>query len=247
MTLKEFFNKYPKFALGFSGGTDSAYLLYAANKYGADIKPYYIKTAFQPQFEYNNAVQFCEKLGISLTVIEYNILSNFDIADNPSNRCYYCKKSMFSLLKQHAKDDGYSLIIDGTNASDNADERPGIKALDELSVRSPLKECGLTKDEIRRLSKEACLFTWNKPAYACLATRIPYGTKITHNTLTKIEKSENFLAKIGFSDFRVRVSGNTAKLQVTAEQFDLVIKKQNKIFAELSKYFDNVLLDMKTR
>ncbi|MCC8160526.1 MAG: ATP-dependent sacrificial sulfur transferase LarE [Oscillospiraceae bacterium] len=247
MNLSEFFKINPKAAMGFSGGVDSAYLLYAAKKYGADIQPYYIKTEFQPRFEYEHAMRLCEELKASVKIIEYNILSEPDIAENPQNRCYYCKRRMFSLLKERADKDGYSLIIDGTNASDAASERPGMTALSELAVRSPLRECGLTKAEIRALSKKAGLFTWDKPAYACLATRIPTDMKITAELLTKIEKSENALAEMGFSDFRVRIYHGAARLQVRAEQFEMAACEREKILQCLSPYFGNVLLDLKER
>lgn len=247
MNLSEFFKANSKAALGFSGGVDSAYLLYAAKKYGADIQPYYIKTEFQPRFEYERAMRLCEELKASVRIIEYNILSETDIAENPQNRCYYCKRRMFSLLKEQADKDGYSLIIDGTNASDAASERPGMRALGELAVRSPLRECGLTKAEIRAISKKAGLFTWDKPAYACLATRIPTDMKITAELLTKIEKSENALAEMGFSDFRVRIYHGAARLQVRAEQLEKAACERKKILQCLTPYFGDVLLDLKER
>ena len=155
MKLKEFFEKYPRVALGFSGGVDSAYLLYAGKKYGADIRPYFIKTAFQPEFELRDAHRLTEELGIELTVVEYDILAETQVAQNPPNRCYYCKSALFGALKQQALKDGYEILLDGTNASDDASDRPGMKAIREMKVLSPLRECGLTKDEIRILSREA--------------------------------------------------------------------------------------------
>ncbi|MGN0107882.1 MAG: ATP-dependent sacrificial sulfur transferase LarE [Hominilimicola sp.] len=247
MDLKEFFKNNPKAALGFSGGVDSAYLLYAAKKYGADIQPYYIKTAFQPEFEYNDATSLAEKIGAGVKVTEYDILSEEIICSNPQNRCYYCKKALFTLLKAQANKDGYTLIIDGTNASDDVGDRPGMKALEELSVRSPLRECGLTKDKIRELSKEAGLFTWKKPAYACLATRIPTGTAIVAKDLKRVENAENMLMSMGFSDFRVRIFHNAARLQVKVEQLQRVSDMRAEILTGLKPYFENVFLDMNTR
>ena len=247
MDLKEFFEKNPKAALGFSGGVDSAYLLYAAKKCGADIQPYYIKTSFQPEFEYNDAATLAEKIGVSIKVIEHDILSDSIIRKNPVNRCYYCKRTLFTLLKEQAKKDGYTLIIDGTNASDDAGDRPGMKALKELSVRSPLRECGLTKNKIRELSKAAGLFTWNKPAYACLATRIPHGTAIAEDCLSRVENSENILMSMGFSDFRVRVFCDAARLQVREEQFGKAADMREEIAKRLNPYFETILLDMNVR
>jgi uncharacterized protein len=142
---------------------------------------------------------------------------------------------------------GIPLIIDGTNASDDAADRPGMKALTELSVRSPLRECGITKDEVRRLSKEAGLFTWNKPAYACLATRIPSGRTITKTLLQRIEKAEDALFTLGFTDFRVRVLGEMARLQFPQEQMDDVSNKRTSIVKAIKSYFTAVLLDLESR
>ena len=168
MDLKEFFQQNPRAALGFSGGVDSAFLLAMAVKYKAQVQPYFIKTAFQPEFELHDARELTRRLGVELTVIEHDILSSRQVAENPENRCYYCKKTLFGLLKEKALKDGYTMLLDGTNASDDFSDRPGMQAIRELEVRSPLRECGLTKTEIRRLSKEEGLFTWNKPSYACL-------------------------------------------------------------------------------
>lgn len=245
MNLKEFFDGNKSVAIGFSGGVDSSYLLYAGIKYGADIKAYYIKTAFQPEFEYKDALKMAEILGANIEIIEADILDNGEIAANPGNRCYFCKKVLFGLLKKHAEADGYTTIIDGTNFSDEWDDRPGMKALGELLVRSPLRECGITKNEIRKLSKEAGLFTWDKPSYACLATRIPAGIKITSEILKKIEVSEDFLFSLGFSDFRVRVTGNTAaKIQVRENQMEDIIKKRGEILNRLNNEFSDVFLDL---
>lgn len=247
MTLEEFFKKNPKVALGFSGGVDSSYLLYAAKQYGAQIRPYYIKTAFQPEFEYEDAKKIAEQLEIEMITIETDVLQNDTVVANPKNRCYYCKNVIFSTLIQQAKTDGYTVILDGTNASDQVDDRPGMKALEELQVKSPLRECGLTKDKIRELSKQAGLFTWDKPAYACLATRIPTGDKITRELLHSIEKSEEALAKLGFVDFRVRVFHGAAKIQLKEEQLTLAMTKRKEIREKLSPYFQNIFLDTEVR
>lgn len=247
MNLNEFFKKNPKVAIGFSGGVDSAYLLYKAKECGADIQPYYIKTAFQPEFELYDALRLCEKIGVKLKVIEYDILSHKDIAKNPENRCYYCKKALFSTLKAQAQKDGYALIIDGTNASDDLSDRPGAKAISELSVRSPLRECGLTKDEIRKLSKEAGLFTWNKPSYSCLATRVKTNTVLNKTLLGKVEATELELMSLGFSDFRVRTDGDTAKLEIKKDQLDKAENMHNELLNVIKKNFKNEILEIKER
>lgn len=146
-----------------------------------------------------------------------------------------------------AAEDGYTLLLDGTNASDEEGDRPGMRALRELSVRSPLRECGLTKDEIRMLSKEAGLFTWNKPAYACLATRIPSGERITSEKLTATEESEKYLFSLGFIDFRVRRMGDAARLQFPETQMEEVLARRSEIITELKKYYSAVLLDLESR
>jgi uncharacterized protein len=245
--LNQFFAENSRLALAFSGGVDSAYLLCAAVRAGCDVRPYYVKTAFQPEFEFADAKRLANELGVEMHVIEKDILSEESVHSNPSNRCYFCKRALFTEIIAAAQRDGYSLLVDGTNASDDADDRPGMRALRELEVRSPLREAGLTKDEIRMLSKEAGLFTWNKPAYACLATRIPTGTEIDKDTLDRIERSEDALRAMGFSDLRVRVMGVSAKLQLPEAQFALAVQKRSEILNALAGDFDAVLLDMKAR
>jgi len=247
MDLKTFFKENPKVALGFSGGVDSAYLLYAAKYYEADVRPYFIKTVFQPQFELEDAKRLAEQLEVELFVIEQDILCHESVAENPADRCYHCKSVLFGTLQKQAKEDGYAVLIDGTNASDDSGDRPGMRVLKELSVKSPLRLCGLTKTQVRSLSKEAGLFTWDKPAYACLATRVPTDAYITEEQLKKVEKAENFLFKKGFSDFRVRLFSNAARLQLTPEQFMKAAEMREEIVAGLKPIFPVVLLDMEGR
>lgn len=248
MELNDFFKENTRAALAFSGGTDSAYLLYMALKCGAQVRPYYVKTPFQPRFELDDALRLARELGTELTVIEYDILDDGLIAANPADRCYHCKKKLFGLLlRERAANDGFSLIIDGTNASDDAGDRPGMRALGELCVRSPLRECGLTKAEIRARSKEAGLFTWNKPAYACLATRVPTGRPIERELLQRVEGAESELFALGFTDFRVRLFHEAARIQLPAAQMAAALERRGDILARLKKYFDTILLDMETR
>lgn len=248
MELNDFFKENTRAALAFSGGTDSAYLLYMALKCGAQVRPYYVKTPFQPRFELDDALRLARELGTELTVIEYDILDDGLIAANPADRCYHCKKKLFGLLlRERAANDGFPLIIDGTNASDEAGERPGMRALCELGVRSPLRECGLAKTEIRARSRTAGLFTWDKPAYACLATRVPAGRRIDRELLQRVEAAERELFALGFTDFRVRVFHEAARIQLSPEQMAEALKRREDILARLKKYFDIVLLDMETR
>jgi len=247
MTLCEFFQNYPKVALAFSGGVDSAYLLYAAISCGAQVRAYYVKSAFQPQFELEDARALAEKLGADIKVLDVDVLADPQVASNPQNRCYHCKKTIFTTIVKAAAEDGFRVLMDGTNASDDVNDRPGMRALQELSVHSPLRECGLTKAEVRRLSREAGLFTWNKPAYACLATRIPTGDVITEEKLQKTEAAEDYLFSIGFTDFRVRMLGNCARLQFPAHQLPLLLDKRQEILGELKKHYSAVLLDLEVR
>ncbi len=247
MTLLAFFKENPKAALGFSGGVDSSYLLYAGVQAGADIHPYYIKTAFQPQFELDDAERLCAQLGVPLTVLELDVLKNEAVTANPPDRCYYCKTALFGALSARALADGYTLLLDGTNASDDAGDRPGMRALKELHVCSPLRECGLTKAEIRRLSREAGLFTWDKPAYACLATRIPSGDAITAEKLLATERAEAFLFSLGLTDFRVRNYRGAARLQFPEAQLNAVLAHRAEILQELKKDYPAVLLDLEVR
>jgi uncharacterized protein len=247
MTLKDFFTEHTSVALAFSGGTDSSYLLYAALSHGATVKPYFIKSAFQPEFEFKDALELAEKLHTTVTVIEHDVLTHDLIASNPKDRCYHCKTALFSLLKAQALADGFSVLMDGTNASDSYEDRPGMRALEELSVLSPLRDCGITKDQVRALSQEAGLFTWNKPAYACLATRVPTDTRLTHSLLKRVELSEDALFKLGFSDFRVRVEGNGARLELPSVQMYKALDLRVSIMEALGPYFAKVTLDLTGR
>lgn len=247
MTLQEFFTEHPKAALGFSGGVDSSYLLWAAVNAGADIAPYYIQTAFQPAFELEDAKRLCEQIGVKLNVIQLDALADPRVAANPANRCYYCKVGLFGALRARAKADGYDLLLDGTNASDDAGDRPGMKALREMEVRSPLRECGLTKVMIRQESRKAGLFTWDKPAYACLATRVPTGRTITPELLRRVEGAETALFALGFTDFRVRLYDDAARLQLPEGQLAKAVEQRQAIRQALAPWFDIVLLDTQTR
>lgn len=247
MTLQAFFQANPRAALAFSGGVDSAYLLWAGRHWGCDLTAYYVRTAFQPEFEYEDARRLAEEVGVPLRVVEADILSVPLAAANGPDRCYHCKRALFALLWEAARRDGHTLLLDGTNASDDAGDRPGMRALRELEVRSPLRECGLTKAEIRAQSKKAGLFTWNKPAYACLATRIPTGTAITAVDLERVEAAEGALFALGFTDFRVRLLSGAARIQLPADQWDRASEQREAIRKALSPRFDAVLLDLETR
>ena len=248
MLLENFFknckSENKKIALAFSGGTDSTYLLYKGIKSGADITAYYVKTQFQPEFEFQDAKKLAKELNAKLCVIELDILKNPDVKENSPQRCYFCKKTILTEIKKQAKED---IFIEGTNASDDIQDRPGFQALKEFGILSPLRDAGLTKKDIRRLSKEAGLFTWNKPSYSCLATRIETGTPIEEKELSVTEKAEGELMKMGFSNFRIRNRKDYCIIQITENQIHELISKKNEIIQVLKKYYKNVLVDLEPR
>lgn len=245
--LKNYLKNIPKAALAFSGGVDSSYLLYAAKACGVDVHAYYVHAQFQPEFELNDAKRLVKELEANMTVLPVDVLANEMVKNNPTDRCYYCKRLIFKTILNQAITDGYTVLMDGSNASDDTNDRPGMRALVELQVLSPLREAGMTKQQVRDYSKKAELFTWDKPAYACLATRIPTGTPISNELLEKIEKAENVLSQMGFTDFRARVLGDIAKLQLPAQQIPIAAQKHTELVEALAPWFNDVLLDLKPR
>ncbi len=251
-SLQQFFETHPSLALDFSGGADSAYLLYAAVTCGCKVRAYYVSTPFQPQFELEDAKRLARELKADMTILPFDVLELPEVRKNPADRCYYCKNAIFRNILDAAKADGFTEIIDGTNASDDAGDRPGMRALKEMKVLSPLRICGITKSQLRAYSKNAGLFTWNKPAYACLATRIPTNIPIEESALQKVERAEEQLTRLGFSDFRVRVFpdgrlGWNARLQITKPQLPLLLEKQEAVYEALKEDFSEVLLDLNLR
>ena len=247
MELREFFERHPKCALAFSGGTDSALLLCEARRLGADVKAYFVKGPFQPQFELEDARRLARELGAEMEVIETDVLALPEVAENGPRRCYYCKRAIFSLIFECARRDGYDTVIDGTNASDQVDDRPGMQAIAELGVLSPLRMCGVTKAQVRELSAEAGLFTARKPSYACLATRVPTGTAITREALEKVERGEEALREMGFSDLRLRLEGTGARLELPAAQLPAVVQNRERVLKALLPSFSRVTVDLAGR
>ena len=245
--LQSFFAEHPRVALAFSGGCDSAYLLYAAAACRAEILVCCVKSCFQPAFELEDARLLAGQMGEDIHILNVDVLADEDVRSNPANRCYHCKRNIFSAILACAAENGFNCVIDGTNASDNAQDRPGMRALREMQVLSPLRICGISKAEVRRLSKEAGIFTWNKPAYACLATRIPAGTAIEEEMLAKVERGEGRLAEMGFSDFRLRMCGGGARLEITEKQMDLLMEKREQIIAALEGDFHEISLNLRLR
>ena len=247
MELRDFFTEHPRAALAFSGGADSSYLLYEGLRWAERLGVYYVKSPFQPEFEVRDALRLAERLGAALTVLDADPLACPEIAANPANRCYYCKQIIMSAIKAAAARDGFELVIDGTNASDDVSDRPGFRALGEAGVLSPLRLCGITKKELRERSREAGLFTWDKPAYACLATRVPTGEAITAEKLEMIEKSEDALFSMGFTDFRVRLRDGGALLQFIPGQREEAEARFDELRAALAPFFSEIRLDPKAR
>lgn len=200
------------FVIGFSGGLDSAFLIYRAgmlkkNKFIAVT----IRTAFIPEREIREASEFAETYNFHHRIIDVSFPE--EIRHNPSGRCYLCKKILFGTIVDFAKNNGYNYILDGTNADDLNEYRPGLKALNELQIKSPLAEAGLTKAEIRQLAHDSGLTIWDKPAMACLLTRIPYDSEINEEKLKMIEKAEDFLFEKGFPGTRVRIHEDIARIE----------------------------------
>jgi uncharacterized protein len=216
-------------AVAFSGGVDSSFLCHAAHEaVGDKAIAITVVSPMLPKSEISAAKNVAEEIGLSHYLIVEDEIDD-DVAKNPKDRCYHCKKIEFRAIMDEARKHGVHTVFDGSNLDDLGDYRPGLKALAELKIDSPLREAQLTKNEIRELSKRFKLPTWNKPAFACLASRIPYGDSIDRDKLSRIEKAEEVLREKGFVQFRVRLHGNIARLEVAPD--------------ERKKFFDDDVLD----
>lgn len=262
--LKDWFARQPRVALAFSGGADSALLLHAAVAAGADVVAITVSSPFQHSFEMADARRLTSELGVRLVTVHCDVLDSPAVVANGPDRCYHCKLTMFTTILAEAEKHGYPCVIDGTNASDDPADRPGMRALAELGIRSPLRETGLDKAAIRALAKAAGLFTWNKPANACLATRIPSGMAITAADLARVEAAESGLRDLGFADLRVRIlpyasilsnlpgqtpmSGSkTACVQLPSADLKRAADMAGQITAAIRPHFARVLLDLEGR
>ena len=246
--LKNIIKDYGNLAVAFSGGVDSAFLLKTAfDVLGDRVMAVTARLCFCPDRELKEAIEFCEKEKIRHIFCDVEILESEAIAQNPTNRCYLCKNEILNKIKQAVEPFDIKYIAEGSNADDSKYYRPGFQAVTEHKIKSPLKEAGLSKSEIRELSKELGLPTWNKQSYACLASRFVYGDKIIAEKLVIIDKAEQFLIDLGFSQIRVRIHGSIARIEINPDEFAKIIKPEisRKIYAELKLLgFSYVTLDL---
>ena len=212
--------------VAFSGGVDSTFLLKVAKEVlGDKVRALTATSPTYPEWEFRNAVDLAAGFGVEQIIVESNELEIPGFAANPKDRCYHCKKELFQLCARKAAELGYDSIMDGSNVDDLGDYRPGRTAAAELGVRSPLVEAGLGKEEIRQLSKELGLPTWNKQPFACLASRFPYGTEISAGRLRQVERCEELLRREGFRLYRVRFHDRTARIELTEEEMPRLLEK----------------------
>ena len=208
-------------AIAFSGGVDSTFLLAVAQRaLGDRILAVTAQSSLFPVREMDEARKFAADMGIRQIIYEMDEFAIQGFAKNPENRCYLCKKSLFECFLKIVAQQGMRYLAEGSNVDDDGDYRPGMQAIKELNVLSPLREAGFTKAEIRQLSHEMGLFTWNKPSFACLASRFPYGENITREKLKSIETSEQLLFDLGFRQVRVRHHGNIARIELNSEEME---------------------------
>ena len=247
--LQEYISSLGSVAVAFSGGTDSTFLLKVAHDVlGKNAIAVTVSSSFIAQSEKLAASSFCADNNIEQITISVNTSEIDGFSDNPPDRCYICKRAIFSKILAIAKQKSLAHVVEGSNLDDLGDYRPGLKALKELGIKSPLREASLTKSEIREISHSLGLPTWDKPSSACLASRIPYGEKITPEKLAMIEHAENFLHSLGFSQCRARLHGSIARLEFLPEDFSRVISNdtRTKIYDTLKAAgFSYITLDLK--
>lgn len=246
--LRNYIRQLNSAAVAFSGGVDSSFLL----KVTADVlgENAIAVTANLPSFprrEFAEAASFCQEHEIQHFVCEVQQLNIEEFVQNPQDRCYHCKKEIFRQIETVAEQNGIEHIIEGSNTDDDGDYRPGMLAVAELGIISPLKACCLAKADIRALSRYLGLPTWEKPSFACLASRFVYGEQITEEKLVMVERAEQFLSDLGFRQFRVRVHGRMARIEVEPEEFARIIRQEvrSEITEKFREYgFTYVALDL---
>ncbi|MBQ3791861.1 MAG: ATP-dependent sacrificial sulfur transferase LarE [Clostridia bacterium] len=233
--LQEILRSLSPVAIAFSSGVDSTFLLKVAHDtLGDGACAITVRSAVCPERETAEAEEFCKKEKISQRVLALDPLTIDGFRQNPPERCYLCKKSLFTEMVNVAREMGCAYLAEGSNADDDGDYRPGMKAIRELGVRSPLRDAGLTKSEIRLLSRELELPTWDKPSLACLATRFPYGEEITKEKLFRVDAAEQMIRSLGFRQVRVRVHGDVARIEISPSDFSSFLKEENA--SEVDRY-----------
>ena len=244
--LKDYLKNAKKVVVAFSSGVDSTFLLKVAHDtLGENVIAVTAKSCSFPNRELNEAIKFCKTNNIKHIIVESEELEIDGFKNNPPNRCYLCKKELFTKIQSIAKENGISNIIEGSNLDDEGDYRPGMQAIKELNIKSPLRELGFTKQEIRELSKELGLPTFEKPSFACLSSRFVYGETITEEKLKMVDKAEQFLLDLGFHQVRVRIHSNIARIEVEQNEMQKIMDNRNAIAHKLKELgFSYVTLDL---
>ena len=247
-SLKKYIRTLGSAAVAFSGGVDSTFLLKVAHEELRDkcMAVTAMSCSF-PKRELEEAKAFCQKEGIHHIVVESEELEIEGFCQNPKNRCYLCKRELFEKISQIAEKEGIEAIVEGSNMDDNGDYRPGLQAVAELGVKSPLRACGLSKQDIRVLSKELGLPTWEKQSFACLSSRFVYGETISREKLSMVDRAEQLLLDMGFHQVRVRIHGSIARIEILPFEFEKILQEETRkeIYEKFKSFgFSYVTLDL---